>query len=482
MKTNLKFAGFRLLLTAVSSLWLAACISEGKSPQKDAYPPKGVALDAAIRNASAYFTERLPVGAKVALVPFDTPTGRLSDYIFEELWTRFEDSAKFIMVDRRNLEKIETEIRHQYSSGRVDDDAVVSITKQYGAEILVYGQMNKIGSDYRITVYATDVEKASSSQRAFDIMTDNRLTSLLNVSADDEVIRAISAMARSVDQKTTITVGRISYADTQTVSNLSAWLKSTIVAGANKERGKFDVASESESANFAISSRGLTVVNPVSTSAIQAVITGNYSPLDSGAEVSLQLISTSGNKVVLSSSRFVIPASELQRRKLTLLPDKDKSVITKAEFDSKQKAVEPYSGKNNKWNFTVTPDVLDGIYYDGDYMTMRLYSERDCYFRLIHIDVNGVVQVIYPYSPNDNNFIRAGETRRIPDNTGFKMNDPFGEEMILAAAYERQFSNEQLTGTINEDNIARGLTVESDNRAKITPAATAKYSYTILPR
>jgi len=482
MKLNSILKNIYLLLTAAATLWLAACVSEGSKPKADVYPPKGVSLDAAVKSAAEYFTGRLAEGAKVALVPFDTPTGRLSDYIFEELWTRFEDSAKFVMVDRRNLEKVETEIRHQYGSGRVDDNAMVSITKQYGAEILVYGQMTKIGNDYRITVYATDVEKASSSQRAFDIAADNRLSSLLNVSADDEVTRAVSLMARAVDQKTTITVGRISYADTQTVSNLSAWLKNMIVAGAQKERGKFEVASESESADFAVSSRGLTVENPVSNSAIQAVITGTFSPLDADAEISFQLVSTSGNKVVLSSSRFIIPASELQRRKLTLLPDKNNAVITKAEFDSKQKAVEPYAGKDNKWKFTVTPDVLDGIYYDGDYMTMRLYSEKDCYFRLIHVDVNGVAQVIYPVSPNDNNFIRAGETRRIPDNTRFKMGAPFGEEMILAAAYERQFRNEQLPAAISEDNIIRGLTVEADNRAKISPASTAKYSYTILPR
>jgi len=482
MKTKLKFSAISMLLTAVSTLWLAACLSEGRTPNADAYPPNGVVLDKALNNVASYFAERLPEGAKIALIPFDTPTGRLSDYVFEELWTHFEDSAKFVMVDRRNLEKVEAEIRHQYSSGRVDDDAVVSLTRQYGAEILIYGQMTRIGSDYRITVYATDVEKASSSQRAFDILTDNRLTSLLNVSADEEVMRAVSIMARSVDQKTTITVGRISYADTQAVSNLSAWLKTTIVAGANKERGKFDVASESESADFAVSSRGLTVENPAGNSAIQAVITGTFSPIDSDAEVSIQLVSTSGNRVVLSSSRFIISALELQRRKLSLLPEKNKTIITKTEFEAKQKAVEPYSGKNNKWNFTVTPDVLDGIYYDGDYMTMRLYSEKDCYFRLIHVDVNGIAQVIYPVSPDDNNFIRAGETRRIPDNTRFRMNAPFGEEMILAAAYERQFKNEQITGVISEEKIISGLTVEADNRAKINPAVTAKYSYTILPK
>jgi hypothetical protein len=333
-------------------------------------------------------------------------------------------------------------------------------------------------------VYATDVEKASSSQRAFTVRPDNRLASLLNASLDDEVDRVVQTMAKAVNQKTTIAVGRISYTGTQTVTSLSAWLKNGIVSGAQKQRDKFQVATENESADFAVASRGLTVETPVANSSIQAVVTGTYSPLDNGAEVSLQLISTVGNKPVLASQRFVIPATELERRKLSLLPEKNGAAIAKAEFDAKQKAVDPYAGKNNRWNFTVTPDVLDGIYYDGDYMSMRIYSERDCYFRIIHVDVNGSTQVIYPLAAADNNRIRAGETRRIPDNTRFKMGSPFGEEMILVAAYDRPFrlGSQSGTSSLSADSVTRGLTVESDNNAAMGPVVTAKFSYTVLSK
>jgi hypothetical protein len=323
-----------------------------------------------------------------------------------------------------------------------------------------------------MTIYATDVEKASSSQRAYTVRLDNRLTTLLNVSPDEEVERAVAAMARAVSQKTVIAVGRISYADTQTVTSLSAWLKTGIIAGAQKQQDKFQVASESESADFAIATRGLTVETAVIDSAIQAVVSGTYVPLDGGAEVALQLISTAGNKAVLSSQRFVIPASELERRRLSLFPE-----LTQAEFEIRQQAVDPYSGRNNSWNFTVTPDVLDGIYRDGDYMSMRIYSAQDSYFRIIHVDVNGDSQVIYPLSERDNNFIRAGETRRIPDNTRYRLGAPFGEEIILVAAYDRPFASGQVSGTLSADSIIRGLTVEG-----MAPAATAKFSYTILPR
>jgi hypothetical protein len=113
---------------------------------------------------------------------------------------------------------------------------------------------------------------------------------------------------------------------------------------------------------------------------------------------------------------------------------------------------------------------------------MQVYSARDCYFRIIHIDVNGNTQVIYPASANDNNFIRGGQTRRIPDNTMFRMGPPFGEEIILAAAYDRPFTPGQQSGPLNADNITRGLTVESDNHSAMEPSATAKFSYTILPK
>jgi hypothetical protein len=413
---------FRLI--ALCLLMLAALTF---APQKaEAASSKGsVTLDAAIKEAASYFMQQIPAKAKVALIPLDAPTGRMSDYVFEELWSRFEDSKNFVMVDRKNLDRIETEIKIQYESGNVSEKSMVSLGKQHGAEFLVYGQMIALGKEYRMTVYAADVEKASSSQRAFIIKSDKRLVSLLNVPVDEEVERAVSAMAKAVNQKTVIAIGRISYADTQTVTSLSAWLKNGIVTGTQKQRDKFQVATDGESADFAVSSRGLTVEKPVANTSIQAVITGTYSPLDNGAEVLLQLVSASGNRAVLSSTKFFIPASELERRKLSLLPGKDKTVITKAEFEAKQKAVTPYAGSNNKWVFTVTPDVLDGIYRDGNYMSFLVYASQDCYFKITHVDVNGNTQVIYPVSPNDNNFIRAGQTRRIPDNTRFRMGPPF---------------------------------------------------------
>ena len=116
-------------------------------------------------------------------------------------------------------------------------------------------------------------------------------------------------------------------------------------------------------------------------------------------------------------------------------------------------------------------------------MSMRIYSERECYFRILHVDVHGQTQVIYPLAPRDNNFIRAGQTRTIPDNTWFRMGPPFGEELILVAAYTKPFKQKPLgSGSLSAEIINRGLTVEGEDYSTMTPAVTAKFSYTILPR
>jgi len=480
---------YRLFCLCLLALPLLACLTnpvpqnrQQAAVEQPGFTENNLSLDAAIAAAASHFIQRLPAGAKIALVHFDAPTGRLADYIFEELWGHIEDSNSFVMVDRRNLDRIETEIRYQLGSGRVDDNLAASISRQYGAEVLVFGQIVSLGQDFRMTVYATDVERAASIQRAFNIRPDNRLTSLLNVSLDEEVDRAVAVMARAVDQRTTIAVGRISFGNTQTVSSLSAWLNGRIITGAQGHRERFLVASENESADFAVLSRGFTTEAPLTGSSIQAVVTGSYSPLDSGAEVLLWLVSTSGNRPVLASSRFVIPASELDRRRLSLLPERGDTAISRAEFDAKQETVAPFAGRNNRWAFTVTPDVLGGIYRDGDFMTMRLFSERAGYFRLIHVDVYGNIQVIYPISPRDNNFIRAGETRRIPDTTHFLLGPPFGEELILATIYERPFRQDHLTGPLSMGGVTRGLTVISETQAEMDPSATAMFTYTILPR
>jgi hypothetical protein len=482
----MKTKGFVLFVAILCGAAFFSCATRNVSAPPGAapaYSADSLTLDEALAGIAAHFIGRLPEGSATAIVAFEAETGSLGDYIFEELWDRFEDSQKFVMVDRRNLGRIRAEMNYQMS-GEVSDESARSIGRQYGARNIVYGRITPLGKEYRLTAYASDVETAASSQRAVTVRPDNRLASLLESSLDDEIDRAVETLGRSLAGKTAIAIGRISYAGTQSVSSLSAYLKNSIAAGALKRQDKFVVASDEESAEFAVATRGLLVETPAAGSPVQAVLLGSFSPVDDDAEVSLRLVSTGPGRPVLASAEFTVSASELARRKLSLLPAKDTTVLSKTEFEARQKAVSPYAGGGNSFSFTVTPDDLDGVYYDGDHMSMRLYSARDCYFRIVHVDVNGTAQLIYPLAAGDNNYIRAGETRRIPDRTLFRMRAPYGEELILVAAYERPFRPAQTGGVqISGEAISRGLVVEEQGAGDpMSPVATAKFSYTILPK
>jgi hypothetical protein len=142
-----------------------------------------------------------------------------------------------------------------------------------------------------------------------------------------------------------------------------------------------------------------------------------------------------------------------------------------------------YSGEGNPWGFTVQTDRSGGDYREGDYMTLRIYSEKDAWFKVTHIDVNGNAQVIYPVSAGDRNFIKAGETRQIPDNTRFRMTKPYGEETVLVGAYESPFAL-KTSGAAPLSNrlLSRGIVVErEDTGTEMRPAATAKFTYRIGP-
>jgi TolB-like protein len=204
----------------------------------------------------------------------------------------------------------------------------------------------------------------------------------------------------------------------------------------------------------------------------QTLVYGNITQI--GNEFRLVVRATDVEKAVTSIRSATVKAD---RRFTALLENKSSGKAGESMANAL------YSGLDNPWPFTVQTDKASGDYHDGEYMTMRIYSEKDAWFKVTHIDVNGNAQVIYPVSPNDNNFIRAGQTRQIPDNTRFRMTKPYGEEMILVGAYEKPFVIQaNLAGPLSNNLLVRSIAAErEDSQTEMRPVATAKFTYSIGP-
>ncbi|MDR2435379.1 MAG: CsgG/HfaB family protein, partial [Treponema sp.] len=97
--------------------------------------------------------------------------------------------------------------------------------------------------------------------------------------------------------------------------------------------------------------------------------------------------------------RLVVHATDVERavtsiRSATVIPGRRfAALLEPASGGAAGMADALYSGAGNPWRFTVRTDRSDGDYRDGDYMTLRVYSEKDAWFRITHIDVNGNAQV-----------------------------------------------------------------------------------------
>jgi hypothetical protein len=131
-------------------------------------------------------------------------------------------------------------------------------------------------------------------------------------------------------------------------------------------------------------------------------------------------------------------------------------------------------------------------YYDGEKLQLSLVSEKNCYFKVYHIDVNNNMKMVYPNSIDTNNQLQANVERTIPEKTDFIMEAPYGAETILVVASETQFENivsETLQVVkVSKETIklatdgARGLSVQAKPNVSGENTVSVRYSYTILEK
>jgi hypothetical protein len=154
-----------------------------------AFPQSPIILDKGLGNAARYFGERLVKGTKVVVLDFSAPTPRLAEYVMEELTGHFVNEGSLMVVDRKNLEILEQEIRFQLS-GEVDDDTVLSIGKKLGAQTIISGSIEPLGNIFRLRLRAIAVETAAiQGVSTANIQRDQTLSTLTEVSRTDSAPR-----------------------------------------------------------------------------------------------------------------------------------------------------------------------------------------------------------------------------------------------------------------------------------------------------
>ena len=164
----------------------------------------------------------------------------------------------------------------------------------------------------------------------------------------------------------------------------------------------------------------------------QTIIYGAVEPIRLSYRLSLRAVDVETGELRGTKSYLLNGSDPI----LICLINPDVSV---QQLSERKKILEPFDGNLNNFKINISTDKA--VYYDSEFLFITLNSDADCYFVVYHLDVYNNMQVIYPNRwEKGRNFLKAGISRVIPEDSSYMMCAPYGEERILVYASDRPIS------------------------------------------
>jgi hypothetical protein len=116
-------------------------------------------------------------------------------------------------------------------------------------------------------------------------------------------------------------------------------------------------------------------------------------------------------------------------------------------------------------------------YLHRDELQMTITADRDCYFKVLHIDVDNKMKLIYPTRNDTNNKLTANISRSLFENpdSRYILYEPYGTETIIVVASREQFKDIE-----REYNAPWTAVTEAALKQAVAGAGQAQYRITIL--
>ena len=246
------------------------------------------------------------------------------------------------------------------------------------------------------------------------------------------------AISQAAIPKAQVSIGFISYAETDTSGTVVPWMQSEIKKAAAKMRRINLIQSKTlmpqEQTGIATRGASFGKQRTIAAKDRKYILTGRYYENKSAGvvELTLELSSTDGK--LLASETAVIPITEITDRNLTLYPEnlaqaeaiKEEFTQAAAEVQSappaaatktpQKTASSPAAAKSGTIDITAVmldPDNnLVDILYPGDTVKFLVSTGKDAYIAIMGIDANGKQYSL----PVKDNFLKADMPRTFPDD------------------------------------------------------------------
>ena len=143
------------------------------------YAQNVMSLESAVERASRAIESDLTRGATVAVLNFNSPTIRFSEYVLDELMEFLVNGRTINVVDRANLDRVRREMNFQMS-GEVSDESAQSIGRLLGAQSIVLGSAEYMGGFYRVRFRTIEVETGRIQvMSSFNVQNDTLVHNLM---------------------------------------------------------------------------------------------------------------------------------------------------------------------------------------------------------------------------------------------------------------------------------------------------------------
>ena len=317
------------------------------------------------------------------------------------------------------------------------------------------------------------------------------------------------AISQAAIPKAHVSIGFISYAETDTSGTVVPWMQSEIKKAAAKMRRINLIQSKTlmpqEQTGIATRGASFGKQRTIAAKDRKYILTGRYYENKSAGvvELTLELSSTDGK--LLASETAVIPITEITDRNLTLYPEnlaqaeaiKEEFTQAAAEVQSAPPAAATKtpqktassSGVAKSGTIDITAVMLDpdnnlvDILYPGDTVKFLVSTGTDAYIAIMGIDANGKQYSL----PVKDNFLKADMPRTFPDDdVDYQVVDGvFGSEhlFIYAASTPEGLPKPVSEGAYQPNtvlNAARGM-VAVAKRKKLETGVFV-IPYTVMKR
>ncbi|MDR2597117.1 MAG: DUF4384 domain-containing protein [Treponema sp.] len=258
--------------------------------------------------------------------------------------------------------------------------------------------------------------------------------------------KAVDSLASELKSQTETVIGSFTLTGTNVPSELSLFLTEKITHYAKNNQGRKFKIVEGENKN-------------------KAVISGFFRKLNDRVNVTLEL--STPDKETDGSQIFSIALSVLEQIPIAVEPENLDKMFVPEETNPSLGSINIEAKFNSN---TLT-------FKHGDNLKLTVSATRDCYFKIIHIDVENKFQMIYPRNKNDNNSLKANSSRKIFDDDKNRrvLCGPYGAETLIIVASPVQFPDIE-----KEYNQPWKTATEETIKKVISGSGEARYTITIL--